>query len=71
MAAATITASGPERLDTLCWGHYGHLSGAVEAVLAANYNLAATLLQGAFVPAGAVLILPELPPPARALIRLW
>lgn len=67
---SSLSVSVPKRLDTLCWEHYGHLSGAVEAVLAANYDLAARLLQGAVVPAG-VLALPDLPPPARALVRLW
>lgn len=39
MATIYRTSDG-DQLDTLCYQHYGHLSGTVEAVLAANRLLA-------------------------------
>lgn len=39
MATICRTSDG-DVLDTLCYQHYGHLNGTVEAVLAANRLLA-------------------------------
>lgn len=39
MAMICRTSDG-DLLDTLCYQHYGHLNGTVEAVLAANRLLA-------------------------------
>lgn len=39
MATICRTPDG-DLLDTLCYQHYGHLNGTVEAVLAANRLLA-------------------------------
>lgn len=38
--ATTCRTSDGDLLDTLCYQHYGHLNGTVEAVLAANRLLA-------------------------------
>ncbi len=66
-----LVPPGGQRLDLLCWRHYGHLKGSVEAVLAANWSLPDRAAASAWVPAATALTLPELPPPARGLIRLW
>lgn len=58
-----------DRLDAVCYQHYGNLNGTVEAVLAANPRLAK--LAGGWLPAGIVIALPELPAPLQALYRLW
>lgn len=39
MATICRTSDG-DLIDTLCYQHYGHLNGTVEAVLAANRLLA-------------------------------
>jgi len=55
-------------LDAVCWRHYGR-EDAVPDVLAANPGLADA---DPVLPAGVVIILPDLPtPPARTVIRLW
>jgi phage tail protein X len=71
MAAETLSTQADDRLDLLCWRHYGHLRGSVEAVLAANYGLAAVTESAARLPSGLELTMPDLPPQARGLIRLW
>ena len=66
-------------LDALCHKHYGReagrpvrgtQTGAVEAVLEANPGLAD---QGPILPAGLLIILPDLPEPVphRQPLRLW
>lgn len=56
-------------LDWICWRHYGHLQGTVEAALNANPGLAEL---GPVLPGGVNIVLPELPAtPTRATIRLW
>jgi phage tail protein X len=59
-----------DTLDTICHRHYGASSGYVEAVLEANRNLAA---QGAILPSGMMILLPDLPElkPYKATLRLW
>lgn len=64
---AVVTRDG-ERLDTLCRRHYGHLRGSVEAVLAANPGLAT---RTPHLPGGVRVVLPPLPAPAPARVRLW
>ncbi len=65
--AQTLTAVDGDRLDLLCWHPYGHLTLAVEPVLAANPSLAA---KAYLLPAG-VVTLPDLPAPAPATLKLW
>lgn len=62
------TTRDRDRLDLVCWRHYGHLARSVERVLEANPHLAA---QPPWLPAGIVIRLPDLAPPASARIRLW
>lgn len=57
-----------DRLDLVCWRHYGHLARTVERVLEANPHLAT---QPPLLPAGVVIQLPDLPPPPGPRIRLW
>jgi len=67
-----IITTGTERLDTLCWRHYGHLQGTVEAVLAANIGLADTATdERGRLPAGVRIIMPALPAPLPAKVVLW
>ena len=65
---AYLTAEG-DVLDEICWRRYGR-EDAVPAVLAANRGLAGA---GPVLPAGVLLVLPELPDASRALPaeRLW
>ena len=44
-------------LDAICWNYYGRQTGTVEAVLDANPGLSAF---GPELPAGIVIVLPEL-----------
>lgn len=64
-----ITTIAGDALDALLAEHYGPgaASAALEAVLAANLDLARL---GPQPPAGTVIVLPDLPP-APAGIRLW
>lgn len=58
MSTIYTTKEG-DRLDWICWKHYGadKVSGAVEAVLDANSRLAD---QGEVFPAGVKITLPEI-----------
>ncbi|MGE4336268.1 MAG: tail protein X [Pigmentiphaga sp.] len=67
MATITRTADG-DVLDTLCHRHYGHLTGTVEAVLAANPGLPAVPQP---YPAGLLILLPDLPVQKSETVRLW
>lgn len=68
MAQTYLTRDG-DMLDWLCQKHYGRTSGAVEAVLEANRELAAL---GPVYAAGVRIVLPDLPAAAAtAVIRLW
>ncbi|QBF25583.1 phage tail protein [Pseudomonas tructae] len=67
MATTCRTAEG-DVLDTLCQHYYGHLSGTVEAVLAANQGLAE---QPQPFHAGVLILLPELPAASDATVQLW
>ena len=57
-------------LDKICFKHYSHIRGTVEAVLAANPGLAD---HGPVLPAGVLISLPMLPEatPQKKTIRLW
>lgn len=66
--ATTYTTYEFDRLDGICWRHYGHLARAVERVLEANPHLAE---QPAILPEGVTILLPDIPPPAPARIHLW
>ncbi|WP_420873496.1 tail protein X [Paracoccus yeei] len=59
-----------ETVDLICRRHYGDESGYVEAVYDANRGLAAL---GAILPAGVVIVLPEVVTAAQAdaVVRLW
>lgn len=63
------TKSG-DRLDQVCGQYYGHQTGAVEAVLEANRDLAE---YGPNLPAGLLISLPDLPISAvsKTPTRLW
>ncbi len=68
MAQNYVTRDG-DMLDWICWKHYGRTVGAVEAVLAANRDLA-TL--GPVYTAGVKIVLPDLAAAdTTAVIRLW
>ena len=65
----TVTLQIAEALDALCRRVYGDESGYVEAVLDANPGLTAAIL-----PAGTVIVLPDLAPPDAAdvpVVTLW
>ncbi|WP_153785689.1 tail protein X [Pseudomonas sp. EMN2] len=59
-----------DTVDALCWRHYGRTAGVVEQVLDANPGLAD---QGPVLPAGLLVILPELQAaaPDRPMVQLW
>ncbi len=58
-----------DMLDWIAWKHYGKQSGAVEAILEANPGLAD---YGDKLPAGLVIILPEIQlPETDKIVRLW
>lgn len=57
------TTTTEERLDLICWRHYGRLAGTVEAVLAHPANAHLRHLDIAQLPEGTRLTLP--PAPAR------
>ena len=66
----TVTSIAGETVDLICRRHYGDESGYVEAVYDANRGLAAL---GAILPAGVVIVLPEVVTAAQAgaVVRLW
>lgn len=66
--AKTIRTSDGDRLDTLCFRHYGNLTGTVEAVVAANPGLAKAPQPFA---SGVIIHLPDLPVKTRKQIQLW
>ncbi len=55
-------------VDLICHRHYQGTSGQVEAVYTANPGLADL---GPVLPAGIVILLPDPPPVAATIIRLW
>jgi phage tail protein X len=58
-----------DRLDDICWRHYGRSSGLVEPALDANPGLADP---GPVYPTGVVIELPDLPAPTQpGPVRLW
>lgn len=66
--ATTCRTSDGDLLDTLCYQHYGHLNGCVEAVLDANQGLAD---EPQPFRAGVLIRLPELATRAEARVQLW
>lgn len=66
----TVTSIAGETVDLICRRHYGDESGFAEAVYDANRGLAAL---GAILPAGVVILLPEIAVKAEAdtPVRLW
>ncbi len=65
----TYTTKQGDMIDAICGRFYGYSSGAVESVLEANRDLAEL---GPELPAGIVIVLPDLTPPAAAQpVRLW
>lgn len=66
--ATTCRTSDGDLLDTLCQHYYGHLNGAVEAVLNANQGLAD---EPQPYRAGVLIVLPDLAVQTEALIQLW
>lgn len=67
MATTCRTSSG-DLLDTLCQHYYGHLNGAVEAVLADNPGLAD---EAQPFRAGLLIRLPDLVATAAESVLLW
>ncbi|MEK0158701.1 tail protein X [Pseudoalteromonas piscicida] len=58
-----------ERLDAICFAHYGHLNGTVEAVLNENPALAD---QPALLPSGITIALPKVKTQNQLpTIKLW
>ncbi len=67
MSKRILTRDG-DMLDDIVWRHYGR-QDVVPAVLEANQDLS---LRGPVLPAGMILVLPDVPVPADApVIRLW
>ncbi|NCC85426.1 MAG: phage tail protein [Clostridia bacterium] len=67
MPKRILTRDG-DMLDDIVWRHYGR-QDVVPAVLETNQDLS---LQGPVLPAGMILVLPDVPVPADApVIRLW
>lgn len=70
MSTTYITRHG-DTVDSICWRHYGtERGGTTEAVLEANRGLAE---QGAVLPSGLTITLPDISQPAAAdsIINLW
>jgi len=67
MAMICRTSDG-DLLDTLCYQHYGHLNGTVEAVLAANRLLAD---EPQPLRAGLLITFPDIRQPAVEQVQLW
>jgi phage tail protein X len=66
--ATTCRTSDGDLLDTLCYQHYGHLNGTVEAVLAANRLLAD---EPQPLRARLLITLPDLAEPVAEQVQLW
>lgn len=67
--AATYRTRDGDMLDAICWQQYGRQSGAVEAVLEANRDLADL---GPVYAAGVLIELPDLSAPTQGgPVRLW
>ena len=66
----TIRTIDGDMLDVICLSHYGHAHRYVEAVLNANPGLAD---QGAVLPAGIIIVLPDLIElnHQEVAVRLW
>ncbi len=63
-----VMAVDGDRLDLMCWRHYGYLRGrVVEAVLEANPGLAMRQL----LTAGQQIVLPDITPPSIEARSLW
>lgn len=67
MAMICRTSDG-DLLDTLCYQHYGHLNGTVEAVLAANRLLADELQP---LRAGLLITFPDIEQSVVEQVQLW
>lgn len=67
MATICRTSEG-DLLDVLCYHHYGHLDGTVEAVLDANQGLAS---EAQPFRAGLLITLPEIETAVAGEVRLW
>lgn len=67
MAMICRTSDG-DLLDTLCYQHYGHLNGTVEAVLTANRLLAD---EAQPLRTGLLITFPDLPEPMDEQVQLW
>lgn len=66
---ATVTTIDGDMIDRLAHDAYGRTAGAAEAVMAANPHLAGL---GPVLPAGLIVVLPDLAPPVKAgTVRLW
>lgn len=57
-----------DTVDLIVYRHYGLREGAVEAVLEANQHLGA---QGAVLPLGLDIVLPDLAPATERRLSLW
>ncbi|MFV3366563.1 tail protein X [Pseudomonas sp. NY15435] len=69
MATTTMyRSSNGDVLDQLCYQHYGHLKGCVEAVLNANPGLAD---EPQPLRAGVLIRMPDLGAPDNPQVRLW
>lgn len=66
--ATIIRTSDGDFLDSICYAHYGHLSGTVEAVLAANVGLAG---QAQPYPLGVCIFMPDIESGTTATVTLW
>lgn len=67
MAMICRTSDG-DLLDTLCYQHYGHLNGTVEAVLAANRLLAD---EPQPLGTGLLITFPDIERPTVEQVQLW
>lgn len=67
MVTICRTSDG-DLLDTLCYQHYGHLNGTVEAVLAVNRLLADEVQP---LRAGLLIAFPDVAEPMAEQVRLW
>ena len=64
-----VYASGFDRLDQICFAHYGEVHGTVEAVLDANPGLAGL---GLIIPKGTPIVMPSIEVRREGtVLRLW